>query len=64
MEINQFRGTFYTSGDDNTFMEFDIATRKLVRKGRVWSNEYNKGKAYESTKTKTTASSMSSYPAH
>lgn len=45
-------------------MEVDMNTRKVVRKGRVWSNEYNKGKPYETNKIKSTASSLTSYPAH
>jgi len=64
LEINQERGSFYTCGDDNCFMEVDIGTRKVVRKGRIWSNEYNKGKSYETSKIKSTASSLSSYAAH
>lgn len=45
-------------------MEIDMMTRKCVRKGRIWSNEYNKGKGYETSKIKSTASTLSSYPAY
>lgn len=64
LEVNNERGTFYTSGDDNQFMEFDLAARRVVRKGKVWSNEYNNGKPYELTKIRSTASTLSSCPAH
>lgn len=64
LEVNNERGTFYTSGDDNQFMEFDIGARRVVRKGKVWSNEYNNGKPYELNKIRSTASTLSACPAH
>lgn len=64
LEINQDRGTFYTSGDDNCFMEVDMFKRQCVRKGKIWDDSYNKGKKYETTKIKSTASTLSSLPAH
>lgn len=64
LEINPEKGTFYTSGDDNQFMEFDLFKRQIIRKGKVWSNDYNNGKAYELNKIRSTASTLSSCPPH
>ena len=64
LEVNPEKGTFYTSGDDNQFMEFDLMNRTLIRKGKVWVADYNNGKPYELTKIRSTASSLCSFPAH
>lgn len=64
LEVNSQKGTFYTSGDDNQFMEFNIKQKKAIRKGKVWTNEFNNGKSYELNKIRSTASSLSEFPAH
>ena len=64
LEIIPETGKILTCGDDNEFMEFDIKTKKLVRKGYVWLPEYNNGKPYELTKIRSTASTLCSYPPH
>jgi WD40 repeat protein len=64
LEVNPEKGTFYTSGDDNQFMEFDLFNKRIVRKGKVFSTDYNNGKPYELTKIRSTASTLSSCPPH
>lgn len=64
LEIAPHLGAFWTAGDDNQFMEFDIMSRKLKRKGNVWTQENNGGKPYELTKVRSTASTLCSFPAH
>lgn len=56
------KGTFMTSGDDNTFMEISVKDKKVLRTGHVWLPE--NGKAYETNKIRSTASTLCSYPAH
>ena len=64
LEINPDKGTFYTSGDDNQFMEFSIHDKKMIRKGKVWTSDLNGGKSYDLNKIRSTASTLSSFPAH
>jgi WD40 repeat protein len=45
-------------------MEVDLMNRRMIRKGKVWSNDYNNGKGYELTKIRSTASTLSSCPPH
>ena len=51
-----------TCGDDNTIYEFNIAEKKMVKQGKVWTAELFGGKPYETTKIKSTAATMSSHP--
>ena len=51
-----------TCGDDNTIYEFSIAEKKMLKKGKVWTAELFNGKPYETTKGKSTASTMSAHP--
>lgn len=53
-----------TCGDDNEFHEFSIREKTCIRSGKVWLPEYNNGKAYSTSKIKSTASTLCSYPAH
>ena len=64
LEVNPSKNTFLTSGDDNQFMEYSIKDRKQIRAGKVWTSEINGGKSYENSKIRSTASSLSSQPAH
>lgn len=58
------KGTFLTCGDDNNIFEFDIKQKKLVKEGKVWTQELNDGKAYETDKGRSTASTLSKLPSH
>ena len=53
-----------TCGDDNKIFEFSIKDKKLVKQGKVWTQEMNKGKAYSTEKIKSTASTLSQTPVH
>jgi len=62
LEVLQDKGTFLTCGDDNQVFEYSIPEKKMVREGKVWSFELFGGKPYETSKIKSTASTLSSYP--
>jgi WD40 repeat protein len=62
LEILQDKGTFLTCGDDNTICEFSIKDKQCVKQGKVWSFDLMGGKSYETSKIKSTASTMSSHP--
>ena len=64
LEVLPESGTFLTCGDDNEFMEISVFDKKVLRTGYVWLPEYNNGKAYETTKIRSTASTMCQFPAH
>ena len=64
LEVIPENHTFLTSGDDNQFFEVSIKDRKVLRGGKIWTSEYNDGKAYETNKIRSTASSLCGYPAH
>ena len=64
LEILQDRGTFLTCGDDNQIYEFSVKDKRVVKEGKIWSFELFNGKPYETSKIKSTASTMSSYPVH
>jgi WD40 repeat protein len=51
-----------TCGDDNTIYEFSISKKQMIKQGKVWTAELFGGKPYETTKIKSTASTMSSHP--
>ena len=62
LEVLEDKGTFLTAGDDNTIYEFSIKDKQMVREGKVWTHELYGGKAYETAKIKSTASTMGSNP--
>lgn len=64
LEVIPENGTFLASGDDNEFHEYSMSERRVIRSGKIWSNDYNGGRPYETNKIRSTASSMSGYPAH
>ena len=64
LEVLPEQGTFLTCGDDNEFHEVNIKEKKVVRTGKIWLPELNDGKAYETSKIRSTASTLSSYPPH
>ena len=64
LEILHDKGTFLTCGDDNMIYEYSIKDKKLVKQGKVWSYDLFGGKAYETSKIKSTASTMSQTPVH
>jgi len=64
LEVLPQKGTFLTCGDDNEFYEVDIKQKKVIRGGYVWLPEHNGGKAYETGKIRSTASTMCSFPSH
>jgi len=53
-----------TCGDDNLIYEYSIKDKKLLREGKVWTYDMYGGKAYETSKIKSTASTLSSQPVH
>jgi hypothetical protein len=62
LEVIKEKGTFLTCGDDNLIYEYSIKDKKMVKQGKVWSFDMMGGKAYETSKIKSTASTMSSHP--
>jgi WD40 repeat protein len=45
-------------------LEISIKEKNVVKQGKVWSYDMMGGKAYETSKIKSTASTMSAYPVH
>jgi len=64
LEVIEEKGTFLTCGDDNMIYEVSIRDKKVVKEGRIWTQEMMGGKPYETTKIKSTASTLSSTPVH
>jgi WD40 repeat protein len=64
LEVIAKAGTFLTCGDDNQFLEYSIKDKKVLRSGKIWTQESNSDKPYETKKIKSTASTLCSYPAH
>ena len=64
LEVIPEQGTFLTCGDDNEFHEISIREKRVLRSGKVWLPEHNDGKPYETNKIRSTASTLSSLPAH
>lgn len=64
LQVIPDKGTFLTCGDDNIIYEFDIKDKKMLREGKVWTYDMYAGKPYETQKIKSTASTLSSVPAH
>ena len=64
LEVVPENGTFLACGDDNEFHEFSMSERRVIRSGKIWSNDYNNGNPYTTQKIRSTASSMSSHPSH
>lgn len=62
LEILPEKGTFLTCGDDNQILEFSIKDKKCIKEGKVWSFDLMGGKPYETSKIKSTASTLSSFP--
>lgn len=62
LEVIQDKGTFLTCGDDNLIHEYDIKKKEMVRSGKIWSFDLMGGKAYDTKKIKSTASTLSQYP--
>ena len=63
LQVVPEKGTFLSCGDDNTIYEFNVSKKQMVKQGKVWTPELFGGKPYETTKIKSTASTMSSHPA-
>jgi len=63
LEVLEENGTFLTCGDDNQIFEFSIKDKKMIKQGKIWSMDLM-GKPYETTKIKSTASTLSNVPAH
>jgi WD40 repeat protein len=57
-------GTFLTCGDDNTFHEFSIKERRLIKSGKIFTLENNEGRPYQTNKPKSTASTLTNYAVH
>lgn len=64
LEVLHEKGTFLTCGDDNMIYEYSIKDKNVVKQGKVWSYDLFGGKPYETSKIKSTASTMSTTPAH
>lgn len=64
LQVVEDQGTFLTCGDDNLIYEYSIKDKKLLREGKVWTYDMYGGKAYETSKIKSTASTLSSTPVH
>jgi len=64
LEVIQEKGTFLTCADDNQIFEYSIKDKQVVKEGKVWSAELFAGKPYETSKIKSTASTLSALPAH
>jgi len=64
LQVIEEKGTFLTCGDDNIIYEFSIKDKAMVREGKVWTYDMYGGKPYETNKIKSTASTLSSAPAH
>jgi hypothetical protein len=62
LEVIQEKGTFLTCGDDNEIYEFSIKDKKMIKHGKVWTSDLFGGKPFETSKIKSTASTMSSHP--
>lgn len=62
LEVIQDKGTYLTCGDDNLIYEYSIKDKKMIKQGKIWSFDMMGGKAYETNKIKSTASTMSSHP--
>lgn len=55
---------FITCGDDNRIYEFSISQKRCIRQGKIFTSEMNDGQAYDQgKKPRSTASTMSKYPA-
>jgi len=64
LQVIEDKGTFITCGDDNLIYEYSIKDKKMVREAKVWTYDMYGGKAYETSKIKSTASTLSSTPVH
>jgi WD40 repeat protein len=64
LDVIPEQGTFLTCGDDNEFHEISLREKRVLRSGKVWLPEHNDGKPYETHKIRSTASTLSSMPAH
>lgn len=54
-----------TCGDDNEFHEYSIKNKDVIRTGKIWTQQNNgSGKAYETKKIKSTASTLCDLPSH
>jgi len=62
LEVLQEKGTFLTCGDDNQILEVSIKDKKVIKQGKVWSYDLMGGKPYETSKIKSTASTLSGFP--
>jgi len=62
LEVIQDKGTYLTCGDDNLIYEYSIKDKTMIKQGKIWSFDMMGGKAYETNKIKSTASTMSSHP--
>jgi len=59
LEVIQDKGTFLTCGDDNLIYEYDIKSKAMIKSGKIWSFDLMGGKAYDTKKIKSTASTLS-----
>ena len=55
-------GKNYTNSFCIFIYEFSIKDKVMIKSGKVWSFDMMGGKAYETSKIKSTASTMSSHP--
>lgn len=64
LEVLQEKGTFLTCGDDNQMYEYSVKEKKVIKEGKIWSAELFDGKAFDTSKIKSTASTLSAHPVH